>query len=156
MLVRDKEHLQGRSSEVVLTRYRQSPVPQFCESSPKTLILAFLCGEAGNCHHSATFVTFALRLAHKATPSMSPQRVRARDLITFRQAPTHPFCMPRVLHAQESGAGEGQMGMLPGGVLPPMKIPPEPLNELLDVCGICACPSTAGVISAGSMLAGQP
>lgn len=48
------------------------------------------------------------------------------------------------------------MGMLPGGVLPPMKIPPEPLNELLDVCGICACPSTAGVINAGSMLAGQP
>ena len=64
--------------------------------------------------------------------------------------------MPTIHHAQESEAGEGQMGMLPGGVLPPMKTPPEPLNEVLDVCGICACPSAAGAISAGSMLAGQP
>lgn len=48
------------------------------------------------------------------------------------------------------------MGTLPGGVLTPMKIPPGPLNELLDVCGICACPSTDDVINAGSMLAGQP
>ena len=47
------------------------------------------------------------------------------------------------------------MGMLPGGVLTPMKIPPEPGNELLDDCDIWACPSIAGVINAGSMLAGQ-
>ena len=56
-----------------------------------------------------------------------------------------------MLHARATGTGDTQMGMLPGGVLTPIKIPPELLNELLD-----ACPSTAGVINAGSMLAGHP
>ena len=97
-----------------------------------------------------------IRRTHEVVPSRSPQRLRIRISSRPNELQTISIARQIMLRARAIEAQDAQIGMLPGGVLTPMKVPPDILNELLDVGGICACPSTAGVINAGSMLAGQP